>query len=116
MIKSISLAYRKPGMTREEFSRYWREQHASLAANMIPGLRKYVQNHFITVPGREYEGDGIVEMWYDDVEAFEKSLAYLQTDAGRKLAADGEKFSEMRRGFLWVVEEHVIKGNIEHTG
>jgi uncharacterized protein (TIGR02118 family) len=113
MIKSISLAYRKPGMTREEFSKYWRETHAQLAADMIPGLRKYVQNHFITTPGREYEGDGIVEMWYDNMESFENSLAYLQTDAGRPLAADGEKFSEMRKGFLWVVEEHVIKDELK---
>ena len=113
MIKSISLAYRKPGMTREEFSRYWKEEHGPLAAKMIPGLRRYVQNHFITVPGREYEGDGIVEMWYDSVETFKKSFEFLQTDAGRELAQDGEKFSEMRSGYLWVVEENVIKNDIK---
>jgi hypothetical protein len=44
-----------------------------MTARMIPGLRKYVQNHFITVPGLEYEGDSFVEMWYDDVQAFQKS-------------------------------------------
>ena len=47
------------------------------------------------------------------MEAFENSLAYLQTNAGKPLAADGEKFSEMRKGFLWVVEEHVIKDDLK---
>lgn len=112
MIKSISLAHRKAGLTREEFSRYWKEQHGPLAARLIPGLRKYVQNHFVTVPGREFEGDGIVEMWYDSVEAFEKSMEFIHSEAGRVLYLDGAKFSEMRPGGLWVVEEHVIKDEL----
>ena len=84
-----------------------------MAARMIPGLRKYVQNHFIAIPGREYEGDGFVEMWYDDVHAFEKSMEYLRSEEGKILAADGAKFSEMREGCLWVVEEHIIKDELD---
>lgn len=113
MIKSISLAHRKAGFTREEFSRYWKEQHGPLAAKMIPGLRKYVQNHFITVPGYEYKGDGLVEMWYDDVEAFKKSIEFVRSETGKELAQDGDKFSELRNGgFFWIVEEHVIKDEL----
>lgn len=112
MIKSIALAHRRTGLTREEYNKYWLEQHGPLAARMIPGMRKYVQNHFVTVPGRDYEGDGIVEMWYDDVEAFEKSMAFLQSEAGKELMADGAKFAEMRGGGLWIVEEHVIKDDL----
>ncbi len=91
MIKSISLAYRKPSLTREEFSKYWLEQHGPMAARMFPGLRKYVQNHFVNVPGREFEGDGIVEMWWDNVEAYINSMKYLQTPEGRPLFLDGAK-------------------------
>ena len=50
MIKSIALAHRKTGLTREEYNRYWKEQHAPLAAKLIPGVRKYVQNHFVEIP------------------------------------------------------------------
>jgi uncharacterized protein (TIGR02118 family) len=112
MIKSISLAYRKPGMNREEFSKYWVEKHGPMAAKMFPGLRKYVQNHFLAIPGREVEGDGVVEMWWDDVEAFENSMKFLNTPEGRPLAQDGEKFSVMKGSGPWVVVEHVIKDEV----
>jgi uncharacterized protein (TIGR02118 family) len=106
VIKTISLAHRKPGLTHEEYNRYWLEKHAPLAARLIPGIKRYVQDHFVEVPGTEYEGDGIVEMWYDDIEAFQKSMDAIR--ASRELAADAARFAEMRKGCLWIVEEHVI--------
>jgi len=114
MIKSIALANRKAGLTREEYNRYWKEQHGPLAARMIPGLRRYVQNHFVSVPGIEYQGDGIVEMWYDDVEAFQRSWEFIQSKEGKALAADGAKFADMREGGLWIVEEHIIKDDLSN--
>ena len=114
MIKSIALAQRKTGTTREEYNRYWLEQHAPLAARMIPGLRRYVQNHLVSVPGRQYEGDGIVEMWYDDLAAFDKSMQFILSDAGKAPREDAQKFAEMRGGGgFWLVEEHVI---LDETG
>ncbi len=113
MIKSISLVHRKPGLSIEEFNRHWKEQHGPLAAGLIPGLRKYVQNHFIAVPGFKNEGDGIVEMWYDTVEDFKKSLDFVNSEGGRELAADGASIADMKEGFLWVVEEHVIKDELK---
>jgi len=113
MIKSISLIHRKPGLSVEEFNRYWKEQHGPLAAKMIPGLRRYVQNHLIAVPGFKYEGDGIVEMWYDTVEDFKKSLEFTNSPAGKKLAEDGASIATMKDGYLFVVEEHVIKDELK---
>jgi uncharacterized protein (TIGR02118 family) len=109
VIKTIVVAYRKPGLTVEEFNKHWKEVHAPLAAKMIPGLRRYVQNHFISVPGKEYEGDGIVEMWYDSLEAQRKSMEYLRSPAAKALAEDGASFADMRNAKEWIVEEHVIK-------
>jgi uncharacterized protein (TIGR02118 family) len=112
MIKSITLAYRKPGLSKEEFYRYWKEQHGPLAARLMPGARKYVQNHFIQAPGYQFEADGIVEMWYDDLESFKKSMEYIRSDTGRELAIDGAKFSVMKPGGLWLAEEHIIKDEL----
>ena len=106
MIKTISLAHRKEGLTREEYNKYWLEKHGPLAAKLIPYVKKYVQNHFIEVPGMEYEGEGIVEMWYDDVESWQKSMKAIGKSP--ELMKDGVNFARMAPGGLWVVEEHVI--------
>ena len=109
MIKTIVVAHRKAGLTHEEFNAYWLNKHAPLAAKLIPGLRRYVQNHYVPVPGKEYQGDGIVEMWYDDVEAWKKSLEYIRSPRAKALAEDAANFCELRGSAEWIVEEHVIK-------
>jgi uncharacterized protein (TIGR02118 family) len=107
MIKTIALAHRKTGITREEYNEHWLHKHAPLAAKYIPYVKKYVQNHLIEVPGMEYEGDGIVEMWYDNVEEWQKSRDALGSFP--ELMKDGASFARMSPGnFFWVVEEHVI--------
>jgi uncharacterized protein (TIGR02118 family) len=112
MIKTIVVAHRKAGMTREEFNDYWLNTHGPLAAKLIPGVRRYVQNHFISLPGREYEGDGVVEMWYDDIDAWRKSFEVVR--ASKELAMDAANFCSMdKRGSEWIVEEHVIKDDIK---
>ena len=109
MIKSIVVAHRKPGLNLDEFNKYWKDEHGPLAAKLIPGVRKYVQNHLVAIPGIEYEGDGIVEMWYDDIESYQKSMEYLRSGEARELAEDGAKFADMSKAKVWIVEEHIIK-------
>ncbi len=109
MIKSIVLAHRKAGLSTAEFNRYWKDEHGPLAARLMPGVRRYVQNHFIPLPGVTYEGDGIVEMWYDDLSAYQAMMAYLRSPEAHELAEDGAKFCDMTNARVWVVEEHVIK-------
>jgi len=109
MIKSIVVAHRKAGLSREEFNKYWKDKHGPLAAKLIPGLRRYVQNHLVTISGMEYEGDGIVEMWYDDVEAWQKSMKYIRSPEAKVLAEDAANFCNLRNAKEWIVEEHVIK-------
>lgn len=106
MIKSIVVAHRKAGMSRQEFSDYWKNIHGPLAAKLIPGVRRYVQNHVVEIPGMEYDGDGVVEMWYDDVAAWQKSLEAVR--ANKELMEDGDKFCDLTDAKVWIVEEHVI--------
>jgi uncharacterized protein (TIGR02118 family) len=110
MIKTIALAHRKTGLTREEYNQYWLEKHGPLAARLIPYVKKYVQNHLIEVPGMEYEGDGIVEMWYDDVASWQKAMKAIR--ASEELMKDAANFARMGPGGSWVVEEHVILDKI----
>ena len=108
MIKVISLIFKKPDLTDEGFSRYWEEKHGPLAGKIIPGLRKYTQNHFLKLPGLKYEGNGLVELWFDDLEGVKKYLAWRQSDAARPLLDDEEKFIDRSKTVRYVVEEHVV--------
>ena len=80
MIKLVFTLRRREDMTREEFQRYWREQHAPLVTRHADALhiRRYVQVHAcdtdldeaIAGPrgseSRFY--DGVAELWWDSLE------------------------------------------------
>ncbi len=90
-IHLIALATRKPGISVEEFQRYWREHHGPLAAR-IPGLRRYVQDH----PFPEMYGgrntplcDGVAEAWFDSLEDVKHAT---QTEEYRAVRADEPNF------------------------
>ena len=113
MIKVMNLVTRKQGISREEFYKYWKDVHGPLVAKNVPDLRKYVQNHFIDVPGREYEGDGIIEMWYDNLAIFQKSGPAGKTKDTDFLLEDWAKIADMSPPKIWIVQEHVIKDELK---
>jgi uncharacterized protein (TIGR02118 family) len=110
MIKTIGLLTRKDGWTHEQFMKHWVEVHGPLA-HAVPGLRRYVQNHIHSVrrradvPETELEIDGVAELWFDDLAAFE---AAARTPEMKALQADGAKF--IGRIKSYVVEELVVIG------
>jgi uncharacterized protein (TIGR02118 family) len=123
MIKLVFTLRRRDGMTREEFQRYWREDHAPLVKRHADTLRirRYVQTHaretgldeaLATSRGGEpgfY--DGVAELWWD---SFEDLVAAYSTEAGQAAAAelleDEQRFIDLPRSPLWLGEEHVVVG------
>ncbi len=108
MLKLIALISRKSGLSDEEFYKYWKEKHGPLAAKTIPGLRKYIQNHLVRLPGIKYDGDGFVELWFENLEAYEKFLTWRQSDGAKVLQDDEDKFMDRSKLVRYVVEEHII--------
>jgi uncharacterized protein (TIGR02118 family) len=110
MIKTIGLLTRKDGWTHEQFMKHWVEIHAPLAL-VVPGLRRYVQNHIDgermrpDIPTTEVEIDGIAELWFDDQAALETAA---RTPEMKALHADGALF--IGRIKSYIVEEKVIVG------
>jgi NAD(P)-dependent dehydrogenase (short-subunit alcohol dehydrogenase family) len=43
VIKTIALAHRKAGLTREEYNQYWLEKHGPLAAKTSQGVEGSIQ-------------------------------------------------------------------------
>jgi len=102
MIKLVFVLHRRPGMEFDEFSRYWREVHGPIGAEM-PGVRKYVQNHAgITLDGSPLPCDGIAEMWFDDMESLQRALT---SPAGQAALLDSENFLDVERIQTFVVDE-----------
>jgi len=108
MIKTVGLLTRKDGWTHERFMKHWVEIHAPLAL-VVPGLRRYVQNHIDgertrpDIPTTEVEIDGVAELWFDDQAALEMAARTLEM---KTLHADGAKF--IGRIKSYVVEEKIV--------
>jgi len=118
MFKMIYCLRRKPGLSRADFQRYWRDQHAPLVRRHAPslGVRRYTQSHTVDVPmlamvsaargstGQDY--DGVAELWWDSREAL---FAALATDAAqrasRELLEDEATFIDLANSPVFFAEE-----------
>ena len=109
MIKVISLVYRKKGISPRQFLSYWQEKHAPLAVEIIPGVLHYAQNHPIASPGLEDDADGISEMWFEDMDAYEEYMEWRVSGEALAMKETEEKFLDESRTRRYVVEEHVFK-------
>lgn len=108
MIKTFTIARRLPHLTQDEYLRYLKEKHGPLAAKVIPGVRKYVQNHPIKVPGVEFDIDSISQMWWDDLTSLQNYFKWRQTEEAKILLADELKFSDPNRKLRFFGVEHII--------
>lgn len=102
MVKLTYCIRRKPGLSRDEFVRYWAEVHGPIGAR-IPGLRRLVQSYAITVPGDTRPGDfdGMAELWFDDLAAL---LRARQSAEWAASTADEVNFID-RVGSAYLVSE-----------
>jgi uncharacterized protein (TIGR02118 family) len=75
MVKFFFILRRKPGLSADEFHRYWKNVHGPIVAR-LPGLVRYLQHHVVSMPRPEYAQedepiDGIVETWWESPEALQ---------------------------------------------
>lgn len=105
MVKLVYCLCRKPGLSREEFIRYWAEVHGPLGAR-IPGLRKLVQSYALPVPGHGRSAfDGMAELWFDDLAAVLEARESAEWGAS---TADEANFVDPTRSAYFVSEERRI--------
>ncbi|MGE3073696.1 MAG: EthD domain-containing protein [Dehalococcoidia bacterium] len=112
MIKLTYCLRRKPGMTWEEFSEYWRTKHAPLVKERaeILGIRRYVQVR--TLQDRSLHArnngspepfDGIAELWYESLGTGIRNETASQ--AARELLDDERNFIDLANSPIWYGEE-----------
>jgi uncharacterized protein (TIGR02118 family) len=121
LIKLVFTIRRRPGMTRDEFQRYWRNEHAQLVERHaeVLHIRRYVQTHardteadaaISGARGSEpAQYDGVAELWWDSVEEL---LAASSSEQGQVAAGalleDERRFIDLPNSPIWVGEENVV--------
>jgi uncharacterized protein (TIGR02118 family) len=106
MVKVLTFIKRKPGMTVEDFQRYWLTRHPAVVTR-LPGVRRYVQSHTLVTTYRKGEPawDGIAEVWADDTDALR---AMTSSGANADVQADEAQFIDRSTMGVIVTEEHVV--------
>jgi uncharacterized protein (TIGR02118 family) len=114
MIKVIELLVRKPGMSRAEFSDYWRRVHGPLVMS-IPEIRrhnvKYVQSHTLGewhpfLAGEEPLFDGAAEIWVDSMDA--ASALFAEPKFAELVVPDEVQFLDRSKTEILVLTEHLV--------
>ncbi|KAJ7749714.1 hypothetical protein B0H16DRAFT_1551135 [Mycena metata] len=103
-VRLAILVKRKPGTSKEEFSRYWAEVHGPLFASLPiakSSIMKYEQAHANTAALQSLqaaglkalEGDGMVIF---EAESYEKIIEVMRSDDYQKIVIpDAEKFMDL---------------------
>jgi EthD domain-containing protein len=121
MIKIAFCLRRLPGLTHDEFLRYWYETHAPLVRSHQKVLRiaRYVQFHPDLGPLSARLGafrnapepfDGIAEIWYENREALETLGKDPEArKASRALLEDERRFIDLSKSPIWAgIEKEII--------
>ncbi len=120
MIKLVYCLRRLPGLSREEFQRYWWETHGPLVRERAPamGIRRYVQVHTVDSPlndalrqsrGAEEAFDGVAELWWDSAEALAQATATPEgRTAARDLLEDERRFIDFARSAIFIAQERPV--------
>jgi uncharacterized protein (TIGR02118 family) len=116
MVKLVFALRRLPHLSRAEFQRYWREQHAPLVEKHREalGIRRYVQVHTRATPVNEGLSqsrsapepyDGVAELWFDSEQLAATPAA---ARAAQELLEDERRFIDHARSPLWLADERPI--------
>jgi len=116
MLTLVFCLRRRDGLSRDDFQRYWREQHGPLMKKNIAafGARKYQQWHSASGPaaaqinqsrGGPADYDGLAVVWWDDLDHF---IAATGTDdgraAGREMYKDELTFIDLENSPIFMTE------------
>jgi uncharacterized protein (TIGR02118 family) len=123
MIKLVFMLRRREGITREDFQRYWSQQHAELVKRHaeLLGIRRYVQTHardtdldgaLASSRGSEPgQYDGVAELWWDDIDALVRAASSEAGQAAQlELLEDERRFIDVANSPIWLGEEIVVLG------
>lgn len=120
LLKMVATTWRKPGMSQEEFTARWSNEHARLvtAHKDAMGFARYVQSHKVASPqieefarsrGWATPPDGIAELWWESEEALLRAFASEEAArASMILAEDEAVFVDTTRTAAFLSSEYEV--------
>lgn len=112
MIHQLIFASPKPGMSEEEFQRYWVEVHAVKYASKIPQIKRYMIGttiHFSYTGGgnaKDPQFGGCAEIWLKDEKEQLESLQSKEFLEGARL--DEPKWAAFWRTLVLDTDSHIL--------
>jgi uncharacterized protein (TIGR02118 family) len=101
-VKVVFVLFRRADLTHEQSLAEWNGKRHTSIVGKIPGLKKWVQNHVISVPG-DPAPDGIGELRFDNTEA-------MNSPEMAAAVEDAKNFLDMERTYALVVDEKAVIG------
>ena len=110
MIKVIFLFKFRADIDKAAVRQWWLTEHGEIALRNL-GMKRYVQNHFVGAIDEEHAGagmsfDGCVEVWWDDLAAYTRTMASSEWKALEEDGPNGLDMTTLMGGF---VNEHVMR-------
>lgn len=109
MIKVVTLLFKRPDLSAEEFRDYYESRHRFLGEKYLsPHALKYIRRYPILAgDGAETPGfDVMMEVWFDNYYSMEAAMADMSTEAAqRELAEDEEHLFDRERTQSFIVDE-----------
>lgn len=120
-MKVLCFMKKKPGLGRDEFIRYYEENHAPLIARLLPYYSDYRRNYLAENPTYKLdhiddtddsgpEFDVVTEWSFENREMYNKLLAAMgDPQVGETIARDEANFLDRSSIRVFVVEERVSR-------
>ncbi len=113
MYKHVALLVRKDGMTHDEFTEHWQEEHTPIARE-IEGVVRYTT--ILPVEPQNSEFDGIAELYFKDLDSLHAALGSegsrdYDPEKGKAKEAreDVDNFLDIERRPRFIGEEFIEK-------
>jgi hypothetical protein len=113
-VKIVVLLKRKPGMTRDDFARYYETRHAVLATRLVPGLLDYRRTYVsgdrpaFGAPADSLEFDVITTLVFADAAAYERAAKTLRLpEIAQQIADDEEHLFDRTCIRSYLAEEYI---------
>lgn len=113
MYKHVALLVRKDGMSHDEFTEHWQEEHTPIARE-IEGVVRYAT--VLPVEPQNSEFDGIAELYFEDLDSLHAALGSEgsrdydpEKGTAKEAREDVDNFLDIERRPRFIGEEFIEK-------